>query len=130
MPRQTLLILVFALLACSQPTEPSAPMGVAGSWLSSQGSTPGGFVQLRTVVAETGGVLSGSGTLTWSGCPGSPYAVTLTGARAGAAVSFTLVPRDVNFSGTFAADSISGTLTGLVCGGISVAPTFIILRRQ
>jgi hypothetical protein len=82
------------------------------------------------VIAETGGVLSGSGTLTWSGCPGSPYAVTLTGARADAAVSFTLLPRNVNFSGTYAADSIAGTLTGLVCGGISIAPPAIILKRQ
>ncbi len=114
------------VLACSDPT---GPAGVAGQWTSNNAPITGGYVAVSAVIAEAGGVLSGSGTLTINGCPGSPYAVTISGARSGTAVSFTLLPRDVNFSGTYAADSIAGTLTGLICGGISIAPPSIVLRR-
>jgi len=87
-------------------------------------------VALNAVIAESGGVLSGSGTLTYAGCPGSPYAVTISGARAGTAVAFTLLPRDINFSGTFSTNSIAGTLTGVTCGGVSAGPLIFVLSRQ
>lgn len=119
-------------LACSNSNGPGAsngPVGLAGLWISNQAPITGGYIALRVVIAETSGVLNGSGTLTVFGCPTSPYAVTVTGARAGSAVSFTLLPQNVNLSGSFAADSITGVLTGIGCGGVTIAPPAIVLKR-
>jgi hypothetical protein len=114
------------VLGCSEPTGPSS---IAGEWASNNAPITGGYVAVNAVIAESGGVLSGSGTLTINGCPGSPYAITISGARAGTAVSFTLIPRDINFTGTYAANSIEGTLTGVICGGIGVGPLSLVLTR-
>jgi hypothetical protein len=122
--------LAVSALACGDSSGPNGSSGLAGQWTSNQAQITGGFVSVSAVIAEQGGVLSGSGTLTVSGCPGSPYAVTLTGARAGTDVSLTLLPQNINFSGTYATNSITGTLTGLSCGGITIAPGTIVLTRQ
>lgn len=118
-----------AFSACSDSTGPAGASGVAGQWASNNVPVTGGYVAVTAVIAETGGVLSGSGTLTINGCPGSPYAITVSGARAGTAVSFTLIPRDINFSGTHAANSLTGTLTGVICGGLSLGPLSMTLTR-
>ena len=125
MQRLVRSVLACATLACAESTGPS---GLAGHWL---GDAPviGGFARIDMVVAANSGAFSGSGTLAIDGCPGSPFAATITGARAGAAVSFTLLPQDVNFSGAYAADSIAGMLTGLACGGVPVVSGVLVMKR-
>lgn len=134
MRRVLLLALAYSTLACSDssgPNEPTNQSGLLGRWTGTSVPVPGSStsVSINAVIAETGGALTGSGLLTILECPGSPYAVTVTGARAGAAVSFTLLPRELNFTGQIAADSIDGTLTGLGCGGFALGTRRIVLRR-
>lgn len=130
--QRMLAAVIVALASCGDSggsSGPSRPAGLSGRWRSDAVSTTAGSVSLDAVIAETGGVLTGSGTLTMSGCPGSPFPVTVTGARAGADVSFTLLPRDVNFTGSFASDSIAGAVTGLYCAGMLILAPSMVLRR-
>lgn len=121
-------------LACSESSEPTVPqaqVGLLGRW-SGTSTPPAGTsttFSLNAVIAEAGGTLTGSGLLSIAGCNGSPYAVTISGARAGTAVSFTLLPRELNFTGTFGSDSIAGTLTGIGCAGFTITPASLVLRR-
>ena len=127
-----LIATTLAALACSDsesPNEPIATPGASGRWVGSSAPGAGVAVTVNVVIAETAGVLTGSGLLDVSSCFGSPYAITVTGARADTTVSFTLLARDVNFTGTLAADSLTGTLTGATCGGSALGPRAIVLRR-
>ncbi len=110
--RSRILVMVslaLAMIGCSggDSNAPKTPTTVTGTWV---GTSSGATVNL--VLTENSGTVSGSGTMV---AGTASIALTVAGSHNGASVSLTFKTsgfQDTNLTGTFAGNSITGTLNG------------------
>ena len=83
--RPLLLAVLTTLLACGS-TEPSSTAELDGTW-GGNGNTNGTAFNLSLILAEDGGTISGTGTISGSG---PTCGLSIIGSRSGSSISMTI----------------------------------------
>jgi hypothetical protein len=128
-----LLVVAFALPACSSATAPSSPVDASGSWTRTGCDQFLTGCKITMAITQSGSSLSG--TFTWDGTSGG----SLTGTVTNRTASVSLVPKttpdcQLAVTGVISGDQWTGTETFICTGQVtignpSVTPAAFIRTR-